>query len=34
MKRLFLLTPECILVIYILLFFGFNHPGQTWDRVI
>ncbi len=34
MKRLFRLTPECILVIYIFLSLGLKHPDQKWDRII
>lgn len=34
MKQVLKLTPEFILVIYILLFLFFKHPGETWDRSI
>jgi len=34
MKYLCKLTPEIILIIYVLIFLGFKDPRQSWDRVI
>jgi hypothetical protein len=34
MKQVMRLTPEFILVCYILLFLSFKHPGESWDRSI
>jgi len=34
MKYLYKFTPEIILVVYVLIFLGFKHPEQNWDRVI
>jgi len=34
MKHIYRYTPEIVLLVYVLLFFGFKSPEKSWDRVI